>query len=286
MASTKVANAFIPELYDAAVLRTLEDNLVLKEICKAPIKSPIKQYGDTVYFGDLADPTITSNSMDSLSAEDLKDSQISMLIDSTETFCYKVRDIDQMMANVDLKGSQAQRAAYALKDKIEKAIFQTIGDGANAGTPTAVTVTPANVISSLGDLMLQLEDNNVTPENAWLLCPPWIRLYLKEAGVEFQINTGIHGTGGMAWTDELGFGRVYITNTVYNSGTQATPVSTILAGSYQAIGYADLMVPTRAIELEGSRATQLDGGIVFGKKLILPKQLAKGVFTRGAVTTI
>jgi hypothetical protein len=286
MASTKIANAFIPELYDAVVLRTLEDNLVLKEICKAPIKSPIKQYGDTVYFGDLADPTITSNSMDSLSPEDLQDSQISMLIDTTETFCYKVRDIDQMMANVDLKGSQAQRAGYSLRDKVERAVFQTIGDGANAGTALTATITPANVISYLGELSLMLEDNNVTPENMFMLVPPWIRLYLKEAGISFEINNGIHGTGGLAWTDELGFARVYVTNTVYNAGTQATPISTVLAGSYQAIGYADMLVPTRDIELAGSRATQLDGGLVYGKKLILPKQLAKGTFTKGAVTTL
>lgn len=286
MASTKIATAFIPELYDAVVLRTLEDNLVLKEICKAPIKSPIKQYGDTVYFGDLADPTITSNSMDSLSPEDLQDSQIAMLIDSTETFCYKVRDIDQMMANVDLKGSQAQRAGYSLRDKVERGIFQTIGDNANAGATLTATITPANIISYIGELFLQLEDNNVSPENAWALLPPWCRLYLKEAGVSFEINNGIHGTGGMAWTDELGTGRVYVTNTVYNAGTQATPISTVLAGSYQAIGYADMLVPTRDIELAGSRATQLDGGLIFGKKLILPKQLAKGVWTKGATTTI
>ena len=43
-----VARGFIPELWDASVYRTLEDNLVLKKICKAPIKAPIKQYGDTV----------------------------------------------------------------------------------------------------------------------------------------------------------------------------------------------------------------------------------------------
>jgi hypothetical protein len=119
-----------------------------------------------------------------------------------------------------------------------------------------------------------------------MLVPPWIRLYLKEAGISFEINNGIHGTGGLAWTDELGFARVYVTNTVYNAGTQATPISTVLAGSYHAIGYADMLVPTRDIELAGSRATQLDGGLIYGKKLILPKQLAKGTFTKGAVSTI
>jgi hypothetical protein len=83
----------------------------------------------------------------------------------------------------------------------------------------------------------------------------------------------------MAWTKDLGF-DVYVTNTIYQSA--ATPVSNILAGSYQAIGYADKQLKTRAIELEGSRAVGVDGGLIYGYKVIKPKELVKGVFTYSA----
>jgi hypothetical protein len=89
----------------------------------------------------------------------------------------------------------------------------------------------------------------------------------------------------MAWTKDLGF-TVYVTNTVYNSGTQAAPVSTILAGSYQAIGFEKKMLSTRSIELSASRATQLDGGAIYGYRVIKPRELAKAVFTYGAETAI
>ena len=146
-----VARGFIPELFDASIYRTLEDNLVMKQICKATIKAPIKEAGDTVYFTDLADPTI-SDYTGTLTAEELKDSQIAMLIDKTKTFAFKVQDVDSLMANVDLKGSQASRAAYNLKDSIEKDVFQNVGTDANAGTALSATITSANVISYVSEM--------------------------------------------------------------------------------------------------------------------------------------
>lgn len=279
-----ITKGFQPELYDASVYRTLEDNLVLKQICKAPIKSPIKEYGDTVYFTDLGDPTITDY-VGSLTAEDLTDSQIAMLINKTKTFCFKVQDIDGLMNNLDVESSQSQRAAYSLKDAIEKDVFQNIGTDANAGTALTETITSANVIGKVSELARQLYENNVQDSNMFMLLPPWMMIKLKIAGITFSINEGVNGKGGMFWTKELGF-STYITNTVYNSGTQAAPVSTVLAGSYQSIGFVEKMLSTRNIELAASRATQLDGGAIYGYKLTKPKELAKGVFTFGAETTV
>jgi hypothetical protein len=275
---------FIPELYDASVYRTLEDNLVMKKICKAPIKAPIKDYGDTVYFTDLGDPTI-SDYTGTLTAEDLKDSQVAMLIDKTKTFCFKVKDVDQLMANIDAKGSQTERAAYKIKDTVERDVFQNVGADANAGTPLTATVTSANVISTVSELARQLYEQNVQESNMWMLLPPWMMLKLKIAGVSFSINEGVNGKGGMFWTKDLGF-DTYITNTVYNAGTQAAPVSTVLGGSYQAIGFAEKMLKTRAIELSSARDTQLDGGIIYGYRVIKPKELAKLTATFGAESAI
>jgi hypothetical protein len=284
MNTNNTIRGFIPELYDASVYRTLEDNLVMKKICKAPIKAPIKEYGDTVYFTDLADPTISTYT-GTLTTEQLQDSQIAMLIDKTKTFCFDVKDVDALMANIDAKGSQTERAGYKLKDAIEKDFFQYVGDYANAGTALTGTITSANVISYVSELARQLYENNVQESNMWMVLPPWMMIKLKIAGIGFSINEGVNGKGGMFWTKDLGF-EVFVTNTVYNSNTQAAPVSTVLAGSYQAIGYADKMLQTRTIELSASRATQVDGGAIYGYKLIKPRELAKLTATFGSETTI
>jgi hypothetical protein len=276
-----VAKSFIPEIFDASIIRTLEDNLVMKKIVRGVNMTPIKGFGDTIYFSSLADPTISAYT-GTISHEDLIDDQIAMLIDKEAMFQFKVRDEDSLMANVDLKGSQAERAAYKLRQYIEKEVFQNVYSQAAAGTVTA-TVTSANVISSLGEMANDLAEQNVSADNMWIVIPPWVRLKLQLAGIKFQINNGINGTGGMAWTNELGY-DVYVTNTLYNSAD--TPVTQVLAGSYQAIGYADKQVPTRRIELEGSRAVGIDGGMIYGYKVIKPKELAVGAFTYNGETTI
>lgn len=284
MNPNNVTRGFIPELFDASVLRTLEDNLVMKKICTAKVKAPIKQYGDTVYFTDLGDPTITSYT-GTITHEDLKDSQIAMLIDKTETFAFKVEDVDALMTNLDTKGSQTDRAAYNLKNKIEREFFQNVGTDANAGSAVTATITSANALSNISLLAQRLYEQNVDDNNMFMVIPPWMQIKLKLAGVAFSINEGINGKGGMQWTKDLGF-DVYVTNTVYNSGTAETPVSTILAGSYQSIGYADHMLKTRSMELQNTRAVGIDGGIIYGYKLIKPKELAKGIFTFAAETAI
>lgn len=284
MNTNNVTRGFIPELFDASVLRTLEDNLVMKKICTATIKAPIKAAGDTVYFNDLGDPTITDYT-GTITHEDLVDSQVAMLIDKTKTFAFKVQDVDSLMTNLDTKGSQTQRAAYNLKDNVERDFLQNVGTKANAGDAVTATITSANVLSNISLLAQRLYDNNVTEDNMWMVLPPWMQIKLKLAGISFSINEGINGKGGMQWSKDLGF-DVYITNTVYNSGTAATPVSTVLGGTYQAIGYADHVLKTRSMDLESSRAVGVDGGVVYGYKLIKPKELAKGTFTFGSETTI
>ena len=279
-----VTRGFIPELYDASVYRTLEDNLVMKKICKAPIKSPIKEFGDTVYFTDLGDATI-SDYTGTLTAEDLNDSQIAMLIDKTKTFCFKVEDVDRLMSNLDVKGSQSQRAGYNLKDAIEKDFFENVSTDAGAGAALAATITSATALSQVSEVARMLYEQNVQDSNMFMVIPPWLMLKLKTAGVAFSINAGTNGTGGMFWTKDLGF-DTFVTNTLYNTGSQAAPVSYVLAGSYQAVGFAERMLASRNIELSASRTTQLDGGDIYGYKVIKPKELASAVFTWGAETAI
>lgn len=276
-----VAKGFIPEIFDAQIYRTLEDNLVMKKVIRGVNMSAVKGFGDTIYFTSLADPTITSYT-GTITHEALVDDQIAMLIDKEKTFAFKVADEDALMANVDLKGSQAERAAYNLKQSVETEIFQAIYPLATAGTVTA-TVTSATVLSSIAELAQKLKEQNVQQNNMWLIIPPWVETKLRLAGVAFQINTGINGTGGLSWSNELGF-DMYVTNTLYESAS--TPVTQVLAGSYQSIGYADKQLITRRIELEGSRAVGIDGGLIYGYKVIKPKELALGAFTYAAETAI
>ena len=107
-------------------------------------------------------------------------------------------------------------------------------------------------------------------------------LKLKIMGVSFSINEGINGKGGMQWTKDLGF-DTYVTNTVYNSGTQAVPVS-LLRRKLSGYRFCGQTACHQNLPLTGSRATQVDGGLIYGYKVIKPKELVKATLTYGPET--
>lgn len=270
MAANTYAKAFIPEIWDASIMRTLEDNLVMKKVCNLKPTRQIQKFGDTIYFNGLADPTV-SDYEGTITYETLNDEQIPLLIDKQKYYGFKVTDIEQAMANVDLKGSQAERAAYMLKNKCERDVFENVIADAAAGTVTDSGCDSASILSDIATAAQYLLENNVDESNMWMVITPAIMIKLKLAGVAFSINEGINGKGGMQWTKDLGF-TVYVTNTINVDGSG---YHNCIAGSYQSIGFAEKLMKSRAMELEDSFATGLSGLLVYGYKVLKPKELVK-----------
>lgn len=274
---------FKPTIWTAKIMRTLEDNMVARQICNIGYEGEIKRAGDSVVFSGIADPTVTAYS-GSVTYEDVQDASITMNISNKNYFAFKVDDVDKAQANVDAKGSQAERAAYMLKKAADTVV---LGQYAQAGTiATAATVTSVNVLSTVSELVRRLEDQNVyAKERRWAVIPPWMKQKLMLAGVKFQIKNGGGAKDGVAWSDELDI-NLYVSNQLYNSGSVAAPVHYVLAGSDQAIGYADQVVETEALRLESQIATGVRGLHVFGTKVIKPMELVYCVCTFAADTTI
>lgn len=273
---------FVPKIWDTQIFRTLEDNLVAKKICNMKHQGEIKKAGDTVYFQGLSDPTI-NNYTGSVNYETLKDAGLTMQIDQKKYFAFKVDDITKAQSNIDAKGSQATRAGYKLKEVADSFILGKYGEANH--TVTDATLDSATVISTFGAIQQKLAEQNVDESDMWAVIPPWVKLKLQLAGIKFQINNGINGTGGMAWTKELGF-DIYVTNQVVNLGTADTPQSQVLAGAYNSIVYADQILETEGLRLESAFDNAVRGLHVYSAKVIRPDLLVRGNFTYAAETAI
>lgn len=273
---------FIPQIWSTKILRTLEDNLVGKRICTLSAEGDIKKFGDTVIFNGLADPTISSYTGASISYENLQDASIVLQINQQDYFAFKIGDIEKAQAIVDAKGSQADRAAYKLQQAADTYIMGLHGQ---AALTSSASVTSVNVFSTIGAVQQSLAQVNVSDADMWMVIPPWVRLKLELAGVRFQVNNGINGTGGMAWTDALGF-DIYVTNQVVNTGTVAGPISKVMAGSYNSIAFASQILETEAMRLESTFDTGVRGLHVYGARVIQPNLLHTATLTFGVETTI
>jgi hypothetical protein len=274
---------FKPKIWAATILRDLHPNLVAKQICTKEYTGEIKQKGDTVYFDGLAAPTITAYTDADITYEDLQDARVSLVVDQGDYFAFQVSDIDKVQAELDQQGSQAQEASFGLAQAADTYIMGLVS---TLSASVTATVTSANVLGVISEISRYLKQANVNGRG-WIALPPWLTLKLKLAGIQFQYKNGANGKNGLSWTQELDM-DVYETNQVKAGAgsTAAVPVSEVMAGSYNAIVYADQLTETETLRLEKRFKTAVRGLHVYGAKIVRPKQIVRATLTFGAETTI
>jgi len=284
MAANVNADAFIPQIWDTSIQRTLEDNLVALRISRTRPRKGATKAGDTVYFNGLADPTVGDYS-GSITYEELDSGTVALLIDQQKHYAFKVTDVEQAMANVDLKGSQTSRAAYQLKKSVDTYIMGLYDQADSGNVITDATCDSATILSDVSSSVRKLEEQNVMEGNMWMTIPPWVKEKLILAGVVFSINEGTNQKGIMAWANYLGI-DMFVTNQVVNTGSAAAPVSKCMFGAYDAIVYDNVLEKSRMMELESSFDYGCSGLTVFGAKVIRPKELGYMDLTFAAETAI
>ncbi len=257
----------IEKIISAEILRTNEDNLLANTVCNTDFAGDIKDRGDSVVFIGLNDPTVYDYN-GSITYEDIDDSSLQLLIDQDKAFSFKVKDIEALRSSIGLEDSQTKRASYLLKNEVDSYVFSLYGD---AGTAMDATeATPGNVLQTVAEMKQVLEEANVPDGRTWIVVPPFIKTKLMLAGIKFQINNGVNGTGAVAFTDELGC-DIYVSNQL---ATDEEGNVMMLAGSYSAIAYAEQVLETQVLDrLENSFDKAVRGRLVFGAKVIKPAEL-------------
>ena len=265
----------IEKIISAEILRTNEDNLLANTVCNTAFVGDIKSKGDSVTFIGLNDPTVYDYE-GSLTYEEIDDHATTLYVDQDKAFSFKVKDIEELRSSIGLADSQTKRASYLLKNEVDSYVFGLYGD---AGvTMDACEVTPDNVLALITGMKQKLEEANVPDGRTWIVVPPFVKSKLLLAGIKFQINNGVNGTGSVGFTDELGC-DVYVSNQLATEDGKTM----MLAGSYSAIAYAEQILETQVIDrMEGSFDKAVRGRVVFGAKVIKPDELVCCPVSEGA----
>lgn len=257
----------IEKVISAEILRTNEDNLLADTICNTSFVGEIKNKGDRVVFVGLSDPTVYDY-QGSVTYEDIDDAATQLLIDQDKVFSFKIKDIEALRSSIGLEDSQTKRASYLLKNEVDSYVFSLYSEAGNQ--MDAVSATPGNVLETVATMKQLLEEANVPDGRTWIVVPPFIKTKLMLAGVKFQVNNGVNGTGAVGFTDELGC-DIYVSNQLAKDASDNT---VMLAGSYSAIAYAEQVLETQVIDrLENSFDKAVRGRLVFGAKVIRPAEL-------------
>jgi hypothetical protein len=187
-------------------------------------------------------------------------------VDQEKYYAFPVEDVDKAQANVNFMDQAVKQAGYGFKDTADAYIA---GLYAEAGNPiTTAAINSVNAIAALQTMAQYLDEASVPTEGRWVVIPPWVKtkLVLAKAFVENTTNDALDN-GRISRC--CGF-DVRMSNNVYNNATTWQ----VLAGTNQAISFAQQLLKTEALRADAAFADHVRGLMVYGAKVVHPEALA------------
>ena len=305
---------FAPSIFSQKVLKFFRRASVAEDITNTDYTGEIENFGDTVNI--IKEPTLTVSAYTRgsvVNPQDLADDQVTMTVDQANAFAFKIDDIEERHSHVNFEALATSSGAFALKRKFDANILQAMSDGAGiAGADDAslsggLTTTnsalgtasaPINVEADDAGINLMLlmarvlDDQSVPEENRWFVAPPIFYEKMFQAGnkmAEVQVTGDASSNlrNGLATPGTLAGFRCY-KSTALNStaGTDQVTLSgvatdasenVILAGHISAAATASHIAKTEVVRSTESFSDVVRGLHVFGRKVLRPEALVRGV---------
>jgi hypothetical protein len=305
---------FAPQIFSQKVLKFFRRASVAEDITNTDYTGEIENFGDTVNI--IKEPTITVSQYTRgsvVNTQNLADDQITLTVDQANAFAFKIDDIEERHSHVNFEALATSSGAFSLKRKYDANVLQALSDGAGiAGADDAslsggLTTTnsalgtasaPINVEADDAGINLMLlmarvlDDQSVPEENRWFVAPPIFYEKMFQAGNKIaEVQVTGDGTSnlrnGLATPGTLA-GFTCYKSTALNStgGTDQVTLSgvatdasenVIMAGHISAAATASHIAKTEVVRSTESFSDVVRGLHVFGRKILRPEALVRGV---------
>lgn len=272
-------SAFVPEVWSAELLVTLEKSLVYGApgVVNRDYEGDISQFGDTVHVDTLADPTIGDYTPHTdITIEDVDDTDQTLVIDQTKYFAFEVDDIEQRQARSGgaILTEQARKSAYLLRDTADQflaSLMATDVDSGNAVAEQTISLA-SDAYDLLVDLSVVLDEDNVPSEGRWaIVTPAFHGLLLKD---DRFISTGDGAAAATRANGMVGEAAGFTVRKSNNAPTGATTGRIQTVGYSGATSYAEQINKTEATRKEKGFADIVKGLHLYGGEVFRPTGLA------------
>ena len=227
MAITK----FIPEVWSAQILTTLEKAHVYGSVSNRNYEGDISEYGDTVHIIDVADPTITPyvRNTNLSDPEALTDDEQILTIDQANSFNFQIDDLDkaQVRNSGGLVDEAAKRAAWGLRDLSDQFVATKMaGAGFGLGLVDASSTASSFYDDFIVPASVRLDEQNVPEEQRWAVVSPSI--YGKLQLDDRFIKAAYSGTGAIhnGFVGDAGGFRILKSNNAPQANRTVASVTT------------------------------------------------------------
>lgn len=273
---------FIPTVWNEQIDRELERLCVFAEDCNRKYEGKVKDKGESVKILGVGKPTIRSiakadRNNDIEAAETIEDTSIIMVIDQIRYFNYKVGDIDKAQAVGGVMDALQEETSEGLANEVDTYIANLAKEKQAVKLyPTAKTVVVTkeeadgerNVLRVLDDAAKVLYKNDVKTSTP-IIATVDVDFYMafREAyGDKDTDNSKILKNGKVAMYGNI---TIKMSNNVAKDGN----TSLIQVKTKRAIAYAKPLTHTEPYRPENGFADAVKGFILFGAKIVRPKEM-------------
>lgn len=265
----------------------------IKSLRATDDEGEIKGQGDKVKIRTI--PTLQINdysSGQSLVNQRPTSSNIELLIDKGKYWSAVVDDVQEVQADIGLMNMWSGDAAEQMKIAIDTDVLGGISPdvasankGATAGrisanvnlgtTGAAVGLTKVNIIDSILDLGLVLDEQNVPETGRWVIMPAWAARLLKASDLKDASLTGdgtsVMRNGRLGMIDRF---TLYSSNLLPKVTDTGNTTYYIFAGTKDAVSYASQLTKVETLRAESTFGDIMRGLNVYGYKVTKPEAIA------------
>lgn len=269
---------FIPEIWDASLLKALRNQLSYAQagVINRNYEGAITRAGDTVHITNFIDPSTRAYSKyTNITYDQLTDDTQTLVIDQARYWAITVDDIDKRQALPGFIDETTTGAAYNLRADADTHVAGLMVAGVDPDNALgAVTVgsSAGDAYEMLVELRTRLTRSNTPSEGRFVIVPPefYAVLLLDDRFIRQDASGTTEGLRNGVVGRAAGF-TVVESNVVPETSDGEFEV---VAGHSIATTYADNLVKTEALRLEGYFGDGIRGLHVYGAKVIRPKNLA------------
>lgn len=273
---------FIPTVWNEQIDRELERLCVFAEDCNRKYEGKVKDKGESVKILGVGKPTIRSiakadRNNDIEAAETIEDTSIIMVIDQIRYFNYKVGDIDKAQAVGGVMDALQEETSEGLANEVDTYIANLAKEKQAVklyATAKKVVVTKEeaagerNVLRVLDDAAKVLYKNDVKTSTP-IIATVDVDFYMafrEVYGDKDTDNSKILKNGKVAMYGNI---TIKMSNNVAKDGD----TSLIQVKTKRAIAYAKPLTHTEPYRPENGFADAVKGFILFGAKIVRPKEM-------------
>lgn len=249
---------------------------VLVNRCNRDYEGEIRSFGDTVRIGYIGDITIGNYSPNntSITPEELTAVQSLLTIDQAKYFAFKIDDVDNAQTKPKLMDEAMQRAAYGLGDTVDQAIAALYSQAGESVTTEASSMNSASTLEALGAVVQRLDENNVSSAGRFIVVPPWVHTKILLANIlQTDGSVDANQTFANGYVGRVLGLDVFVSNNITTTGTAPSYTSYCMAGTRDAITYAEQVVKVEAYRQEASFSDAVKGLLVYGYRVLQPNAL-------------